>query len=58
MAVGPNNIVVMTNGAIAFFNKDGTRTFIQPIENSFGFWGALGTENFTFDPEVIFDPYS
>lgn len=58
LAVGPNNIVVMTNGAIAFFNKDGTRTFFDEIENTFGFWGSLGAENFVFDPEAIYDPHS
>lgn len=55
MAVGPDHVVLMTNGAIAFFEKDGTKTFQDEIEDSFGFWGDLGTTGFVFDPEVIFD---
>ncbi len=58
IAVGPGNLVATTNGAIAFFDKDGTKTFEDEIENSFGFWGSLGTDNFVFDPEVVFDPHS
>ncbi len=58
LAVGPDHVVVMTNGAIAFFDKDGTRTFIDEIEDSYGFWGSLGTTNFVFDPEVLYDPHS
>lgn len=58
MAVGPANIVLMTNGQIAFFNKDGTNTFRDEIEDSFGFWGSLGATNFVFDPEVVYDLHS
>lgn len=58
MAVGPNHVVVMTNGAIAFFEKDGTLTFQDEIEDSFGFWGGLGTTGFVFDPEVLYDEIS
>ncbi len=58
MAVGPEHIVLMTNGEISFYEKDGTRTFQDEIENVFGFWGDLGTGNFVFDPEVVYDPYS
>ena len=58
MAVGPTHIVLMTNGAIAFFAKDGTKTFQDEIEDSFGFWGTVGATGFMFDPEVIFDPHS
>lgn len=55
-AVGRDYIVAMTNGAIAFFKKDGTKTFQQPIENTGGFWGSLGATNFVFDPEAVYDP--
>ena len=55
MAVGPEHVVVMTNGEIAFFTKDGVLTFQDEIENSFGFWGSEGASNFVFDPEVIYD---
>ena len=58
LAVGPNQIVSMTNGAIAFFDKDGTKTFEDEIENTFGFWGDLNPGNFVFDPEVHFDSHS
>ncbi|MCH7700237.1 MAG: dockerin type I repeat-containing protein [Planctomycetes bacterium] len=58
LAVGPDHVVVMTNGAIAFLTKDGTLVFQDEIEDSFGFWGELGTTGFVFDPEVIYDPYA
>ncbi|HZW08627.1 MAG TPA: GC-type dockerin domain-anchored protein [Phycisphaerales bacterium] len=55
MAVGPEHVVVMTNGAIAFFTKDGAKTFQDEIEDSFGFWGPVGATGFVFDPEVVYD---
>lgn len=58
MAVGPTNVVLMTNGNISFFDKDGTQTFSQPIEDSFGFWGEVGATGFIFDPEVMYDTTS
>jgi hypothetical protein len=58
LAVGPNQIVAMTNGAIAFFNKDGTKTFQDEIEDSYGFWGSVGATGFVFDPEVLYDELS
>jgi hypothetical protein len=58
MAIGPGQIVAMTNGAIAFFNKDGTKTFQDEIENSYGFWGSVGATGFVFDPEVLYDELS
>lgn len=58
MAVGPNHIVAMTNGAIAFFTKDGTRTFQDEIEDNFGFWGSVGATGFVFDPEAVYDTTS
>lgn len=58
MAVGPEHIVLMTNGAIAFYTKDGNLTFQDEIENSFGFWGSVGATGFVFDPEVIYDELS
>lgn len=58
LAAGPNHIAVMTNGAIAWFTKDGTKQFQDEIEASYGFWGSLGTGSFVFDPEVIYDPHS
>jgi hypothetical protein len=58
LAVGPEHVVVMTNGAIAFFTKDGNLTFQDEIEDSFGFWGSVGASGFVFDPEVLYDPLS
>ena len=58
MAVGPAHVVVMTNGNISFFEKDGTRTFTDLIEGAEGFWGELGTTGFVFDPEVLYDELS
>lgn len=58
MSVGPSHIVLITNGAIAFFTKDGTKTFEDEIEDAFGFWGGVGATGFVFDPETIYDPHS
>jgi len=58
MSVGPGHIVAITNGEIAFFDKAGTNLFRDEIEDSFGFWGGLGADNFVFDPETIYDPHS
>ncbi|MEW6253311.1 MAG: hypothetical protein AB1716_21940, partial [Planctomycetota bacterium] len=58
MAVGPAHIVVMTNGAIAAFQKNGTKDFQQIIEGASGFWGSLGATGFVFDPEVLYDELS
>ena len=57
-AAGPEHIVAMTNGAIAFFTKNGLLTFQDQIEGSGGFWGGLGTSGFVFDPEVLYDELS
>ncbi len=58
MAAGPNQVVVIVNGEIAFFDDDGTNTFRDEIEDSYGFGGAQGATGFVFDPEVIYDPHS
>lgn len=58
MAVGPDHVVLMTNGAIAFYTKDGNLTFQDEIEDSSGFWGSVGATFFVFDPEVIYDELS
>lgn len=58
MAVGPSHVVVMTNGNISFIAKDGTLTFSDEIEDSFGFWGSVGATGFVFDPEVVYDELS
>ena len=58
LSVGPDHVVVMTNGQIAFFTKEGLNTFRDEIEDSFGFWGQQGATNFVFDPETIYDPHT
>lgn len=58
MAVGPQHVVVMTNGQIACFDKNGVNLWRDEIENSFGFWGAQGATGFVFDPEVCWDPHA
>lgn len=57
MAVGPDRIVAIVNGQIALFDKAGNNIFRDEIENSFGFWGELGANNFVFDPEALWDPH-
>lgn len=58
LAVGPNHVVVMTNGAIAFFTKAGGLDFQDQIEGTNGFWGEKGASGFVFDPEVLYDELS
>lgn len=58
IAVGPNHVIATTNGEIAFFEKDGTMTFQDEIEDSFGFWGNEGATGLVFDPEVLWDPHT
>jgi hypothetical protein len=57
LAVGPNHVVAMVNGAIAFLDKAGNRLFQDEIEGGNGFWGSVGATSFVFDPEVVFDPH-
>jgi hypothetical protein len=58
-ATGPGHVVAVTNGAIAWFLRDGTFQFQQAIDGFSGFWASLGAGNgFIFDPEVLFDPDS
>jgi len=58
MAVGPDRLMFMANGEISCFDKNGNRQWWDEIENSFGFWGSLGADNFVFDPEVTWDPHA
>lgn len=57
-ATGPGHVVAMTNGAIAWFLRDGTFQFQQAIDGFSGFWASVGGTGFIFDPEVLFDPDS
>ncbi len=58
MAVGPNHVLLVSNGEIAWFDKTGNRQFQDEIEDSYGFWGGQGAGGFVFDPEALFDPHS
>jgi hypothetical protein len=60
IAVGPNHVVETTNMELAFFNKNGTRTFQQRLDSSGnpGFFETIGAGNFTFDPKCFYDHYS
>ena len=58
VAAGPNHLVEVTNGGIAFFTHDGMMTFQDAIEGSGGFWGPVGATSFVFDPEVLYDQRS
>lgn len=58
-AIGPNHYVQVVNDSIAFYTKTGTQTFLQTYKGTAGFMAPLATNNdFPFDAEVIFDPYS
>ncbi len=57
LAVGPEHFVAIVNGQIAFFNKNGVNTFRQALGNP-GFWGTVGSANFVFDPEALYDPWT
>lgn len=54
VACGPKHLVMITNHDIAFFTKDGRRTFIRPIGGTGGFLGPTRV----FDPEVHWDPHA
>jgi hypothetical protein len=58
LAVGPSDVVVMANGSIRSFEKDGTLQWGLDINGAAGFWGPVGAGDaggFVFDPEIIYD---
>ncbi len=55
MAAGPEHLVLVSNGEIRFYEKDGTLNFIDALHDSSGFFGAVGATLFVFDPEVLWD---
>jgi len=57
LAVGPDHVVAMVNGGIAFLDKVGNNLYQNEINGSSGFWGELGSNGTVFDPEVIYDPH-
>ena len=58
IAAGPDHLVVVTNGEIAFFEQDGTMTYSKAIAGSGGFWGSVGATSFVFDPITVYDTLS
>lgn len=58
LAVGPNHIVAVVNGGIAWFNKSGGLQFQQNIAGGGGFWGPQGAQGFVFDPIALYDVHS
>ena len=58
MAVGPDHVVLVTNGAVAFFDTAGTLLFQDELEGLDGFFGSIGADDFVIDPEVIWDPHA
>ncbi|MGI9014971.1 MAG: choice-of-anchor J domain-containing protein [Phycisphaerales bacterium] len=58
LAVGPNHVVVVVNGGIRAYTKDGTLVFEDDISGSDGFWGEVGATHFVFDPVAVYDTLS
>jgi hypothetical protein len=59
LAVGSSAIVAVNNFQIGYFSKaTGTELFERLSVGSNAFWSDITTETNTFDPEVIWDPYS
>jgi hypothetical protein len=51
LAVGPYNLVAVTNDAVSVFKKNGTG--VQTL----GLAAFFGTTDNTFDPKALYDPY-
>ena len=58
IAAGPDHVVLVVNGGIAFFDQAGNQTFFQTIAGSGGFWGEVGATSFVFDPIALYDIHS
>ncbi len=58
IAVGPDHVVQVVNGAVAFFDKTTGATVFQQPDSNTGFWSGLGAPGFIFDPKAFFDPIS
>ena len=55
LAAGPDHVVLVVNGGIAFFDQTGNQTFFQSIAGGGGFWGEVGATSFVFDPVALYD---
>jgi hypothetical protein len=54
-AIGPNHFVVMVNGAVAVYNRSGTRVSMIRDTTFFNVAGAGRPQNGGTDPRVIYD---
>lgn len=54
-AVGPNHIMETLNTQVRITDKTGTQISIVDLS---AFWQSLGEGNTTFDPKIVYDPYS
>ena len=58
IAVGPNNVVVSVNMAIAIYDRAGNEQFFSNLDSTGdpGFFEEVGAGDFTFDPKCFYDP--
>lgn len=52
IAAGPSHVVVAFNSAVAFYDKQGNRTFVSSLDGLLG--GTAGWKGH-FDPKVVYD---
>ncbi|MBI1336343.1 MAG: hypothetical protein GC164_05210 [Phycisphaera sp.] len=57
-AVGPNHIVEIINGRVAYYQKDGTFLSGRSLNTFFSNAGAPHSGSFAFDPRIVYDPSS
>lgn len=55
IAAGPNHVVAVVNGGVAFLTKEGTLTFQTTLND---FWRPVGSQTFVFDPVALWDVYN
>jgi hypothetical protein len=60
IAAGPSQLVAVVNTQIAYFSKSGTNLQELDFSNTTqpNFFGLASTDPGTFDPKIVFDPYS
>ena len=55
LAVGPNHVVVMVNGAWAIYDKNGNRLYIKNLKD---WWTGVSPPGSPVDPKVIYDNHA
>ncbi len=55
LAVGPSDVGVVVNVALAFYTQSGSRQLYTSLNSWFG---SLASGLYTFDPRIVFDPYA